>query len=966
MNKFVKKLQKNPHIMIIIISLIIFLIAGITINWIISFIAVGLVDLLIMLPKLRKKKAKKQKGKKKKKKILKIILIIFFVFVIIGIILMCFFFYIIVKNAPEFDPDQLYEQESTILYNSDGEIYAKLGTENRENITYDEVAEVLIDAVVATEDSRFFQHDGFDLLRFLKASFYQLLGHSDAGGASTLTMQLSKQYYTSTTSTGIEGIVRKFTDIYMAVFKIEKQYTKKEILEFYLNSNYLGAYQYGGAYGVEQACQTYFGKSAKDINLAEAALIAGLFNAPTALDPYVNPEGAEARRKVVLSLMERHGYITAEEREAAEAVTVEDLIIQHDTNTSEYQGFIDTVVQEVIDVTGNNPYETPMIIYTTMDKDKQDYVNAIVNGETFTWANDEVNAGIAIVDVDTGALLAVGAGRNKTGVLSINYATFHSPAQKRQIGSTAKPLYDYGPGIEYNNWSTYTPFVDEEYTYSTGTSINNWDGKYYGFMTMREALAASRNIPALKAFQKISNSKIKSFVLSLGLSPEIEDGIVHEAHAIGGYNGESPVSMASAYAAFANGGYYNEPYSFTKIIYRDTNEEYTQKTTTTKTMSESTAYMITDMLIDTAKSALSNYSNVNGKIYGAKTGTTNFSTEAFELYNLPYGAVNDLWVVGYNTEYSIAVWYGYDTINKDYVNYYNTRSHAKLFQAVAKGIFTSDSDFTKPDDVIEVNIEKETYPGMLASEYTPSDMITTELYKEGSEPTEVSNRYSQLDNVTNLNSNINNNILTLTWDAIDTPDAIDNDYLTSFFQSLYSNKNDQTNYLNKRLSYNNTYIGELGYNIYQKVGSELELIGFTKNASYNININNLDNTLTFVVKSTYTIFKNNASSGTEITITNDNHSSLITSELNGDANISVDLGSDYTYQEVTPAIIVKENGLDVASDDVTITTVVTKNSDNSVISLNQINALTEETYTITYNVSYGDYTEVHTRTITIS
>ena len=188
---------------------------------------------------------------------------------------------VIIIKAPAFDPNNLKFTSMSEIYDSDNNIIAKLGNENRTEISYDELPEVLIDAIVATEDSKFFQHNGFDLGRFTVATAKQLLRRS-GGGASTLTMQIVKNNYTSTVSTGIQGITRKFTDIYLAVFKVERKYTKKEILEFYVNDSYLG----NGAYGVEQASQNYFGKSVKDINLSEAAFIAGLFQAPAAYDPY--------------------------------------------------------------------------------------------------------------------------------------------------------------------------------------------------------------------------------------------------------------------------------------------------------------------------------------------------------------------------------------------------------------------------------------------------------------------------------------------------------------------------------------------------------------------------------------------------------------------------------------------------------------------------------------------------------
>ena len=232
-----------------------------------------------------------------------IILMLFLIFCLtIGII---FTLYVII-SSPKFDTSNLYSKESSVLLDKNGNEYARLGTENRELVTYDDLPQNLIDAIIATEDSRFFQHNGVDLARFSKAVAGQLLGRSDAGGGSTLTMQVVKNAYTSTESSGIGGIIRKFTDIYMSVFKVEKSYTKEQIIEFYVNIPFLGS----GAFGVEQASQIYFGKSVGELSLSEAAVIAGLFQAPSAYDPYSYPEKAEQRRNIVLSLMKRHGYIT--------------------------------------------------------------------------------------------------------------------------------------------------------------------------------------------------------------------------------------------------------------------------------------------------------------------------------------------------------------------------------------------------------------------------------------------------------------------------------------------------------------------------------------------------------------------------------------------------------------------------------------------------------------------------------
>ena len=502
MKKVLKKIKKfilnnKKNLLLGLISLIAFIIGGFAINWLLSFIIVAVIDILLFLgpividkiknrkkvPKETKasskpKKEKKVKVKKKKSKWrwLKILFILFFIGCILVLAAVCMFFYYIVENAPEFNPELLYQKEPSILYNSDGEMITKLGSQNRELITYEELPEVLVDAIIATEDSRFFQHNGFDLPRFVKASIGQLTGNGAAGGASTLTMQVAKNTYTDADADDMnaEGIIRKFTDIYLAMFKLEKEYTKEEILEFYVNSYYMG----GGAWGVEQASLTYFGKSAKDLTLPEASLIAGLFQSPGAYDPFKKVEAATKRRSTVLKLMERHGYITEEERLAAEEISIESLLTTKTSDEIKYQGFIDIVVEEVKEKTGHNPYTTPMEIYTTMKKGKQDYINNIMNGTIWGWENDKVQAGISVINTQTGEIVAVGSGRNSNSGSDVRI-DFASGINK-QIGSTSKPLYDYGPAIEYNNWSTYNLLGDEPYNYSTGQEIYNWDGGYQG------------------------------------------------------------------------------------------------------------------------------------------------------------------------------------------------------------------------------------------------------------------------------------------------------------------------------------------------------------------------------------------------------------------------------------------------------------------------------------------------------
>ena len=393
------------------------------------------------------------------------------------------FCYYIVKGAPEYNIDKMFEKEPSRIFDSQGNLIATLGTEVREKITYDDLPEVLIDAIIATEDSRFFQHNGFDAPRFIKASISQVMGRG-GGGASTLTMQLSKLAFTSTEASGFDGIVRKFTDIYMSVFKIERNLTKEEIIEYYVNNPCMG----GNIYGVQQASKYYFNKNVSDLNLVEAAQIAGMFQSPNGYNPYVNPNDANERKNTVLYLMKRHGYITDAEYQAGTQVAIKDLLKGGTTSVNVYQGFIDTVVQEVIDDTGNNPYDVPMDIYSTMVKSKQDIINNFY--KTYKFKDSKIEIGIGVINNKTGAIIAVGAGRNKTSAMTLNVATFHGQT-KRMPGSTAKPILDYGPAIEYENLSTYGPFVDGKVKYGGG-HMRNFSSGYAGFMTTRDCLKKSR------------------------------------------------------------------------------------------------------------------------------------------------------------------------------------------------------------------------------------------------------------------------------------------------------------------------------------------------------------------------------------------------------------------------------------------------------------------------------------------
>lgn len=901
----------------------------------------------------------KQKKKKKVKKILKLLLNIFLLLLLIGLIGGIVFAVYIVVKAPNFDPKNLYSTESSIVYDKNGKQITKLGVEKRKNVNYDDLPQVLVDAIIATEDSRFMQHNGFDLPRFLKASAGQVVnkitGHGNAGGGSTLTMQVSKNNYTSVESSGFEGIVRKFTDIYISIFKLEKNYSKEEIMEFYVNIPYLG----NNSYGVEQACQSYFGKSVSDINLSEASLIAGLFQAPASYDPYRHPDYAEERRNTVLYLMQRHGYITKEEAEDAKKISVTSLLRSSnpESESNEYQSYIDVVIDEVEEKTGNNPYTTGMKIYTNLDTDKQTVLNDLMNGKTWTWKDDKVQAGVAIVDVNTGALVAVGGGRNRTGARQLNYATDIT----RQIGSCAKPLFDYGPAFEYNNAGLASQVYDGPHAYSSGVSIRNVDGSYGGTMTYKYALAASRNIPALKVFQSVDNSKIKEFVTKLGITPEIDsNGGLHEAHALGAFTGSNPKSMAAAYAAFANGGYYAEPYTINKVEYIDSDKTVSLKSKRTRVMSDSTAYMITDALTY----AVSGYGNIGGSVRGvqlaAKTGTTMFDSEARKKYGYPSSANMDMWVTGYTPEYAVSLWYGYTEAEKGY--YLGSEGYSvrgKIFRQIISGISdkSGSKKFTVPNSVVKVTVEKETSPLMLPSANTPDNMKVTEYFKKGTQPTEVSPRYNTLPNASGLTAKTNGNQVELTWAAATKPEYLTDDYFRKNYKNYFGSS------LETALSGRKASDGEFGYEVLVKDNNTgtTNSLGFTTETSFKTT--KINSNVTYIVKTKLANLGCTASSGITTTVKGEPEktSSLLTYEVIGNSKDTATVGNSYT-----------DSGIKVFSDGIDVTskakiTVSCAELGTSGKAQKETYTFTKiGTYTLKYSISYNGSTETATRTITVS
>lgn len=812
-------------------------------------------------------KKKKKKGKKEGKhfSIGEFFLGFLLVIGILGATLFLILCLYIIITAPNFDKDLLYTKEATIVYDLNGNELIRTGKDNISLVSYAELPEVLVDAIVATEDSRFFQHTGLDAPRFVVATLEQLTGNSDAGGASTLSMQVIKNTYTSSEASGIDGILRKLTDVYMSIFKLENSYTKEEIIEFYVNSQWLGNdnnVNYTSITGVEQGSQLFFGKSVSELSLAEATIIAGMFQNPVSHNPYNYPENARARQTTVLTLMVRHGYITEAEKEAVLAIPIESLLAERESGSNNYlQASIDYVLSEVEDLTGYNPYIVPMEIYSTIDPEVQQVLNDVETGKSYSIPEERGNLqfGIAVTDMVNGSISALSAG--------INYQAkgLNRAVEQRQPGSTAKPIFAYGPYIEYLNGSPGTLFVDGSHSYSDGTTMNNWDNQYKGIMTMRDALVQSRNIPALKAFQEVAAidlGYIEDFAHSLGIN---YGSALYESASIGGFDGVSPLQMSAAYATFGREGYYIEPYSVTRVILIETQEIIEHKYVKESVMSKQTAYFLTDMLSTAGSQGYAGFT-VSGTDIAVKTGTTNVDEAARDILGLPSSVIMDNWVVSYNPEYSISTWIGYDSLSKDAYITMTTAAPVRngISTAVGSVLYSKNKTFSEPTGLVTVTVESDTFPLQLASSYTPSSMKYTDSFIKGSEPTVVSTRYSQLSDIKSLNGSFKNDQVTLSWSGISTPDAISTSYLEKYFNTYYGAA--ATTYYNNRLSYNKSTIGTIEYEVYQVIDNKETLVGST--ASNTLTFTPLtDGTVKYTVKTAYTIFKSNRSSGVSVNVT---------------------------------------------------------------------------------------------------
>ena len=633
-------------------------------------------------------------------RLIKYLSISFLSLVIAAIVLGGGVFFYYVSKAPSLSESKLVATTSSKIYDNKNQLIADLGSERRVNAQANDIPTDLVKAIVSIEDHRFFDHRGIDTIRILGAFLRNLQSNSLQGG-STLTQQLIKLTYFST-STSDQTISRKAQEAWLAI-QLEQKATKQEILTYYINKVYMS----NGNYGMQTAAQNYYGKDLNNLSLPQLALLAGMPQAPNQYDPYSHPEAAQDRRNLVLSEMKNQGYISAEQYEKAINTPITDGL-QSLKSVNSYPAYMDNYLKEVIDQveqeTGYNLLTTGMDVYTNVDQEAQKRLWDIYNSDQYvSYPDDDLQVASTVVDVSNGKVIAQLGARHQAS--NVSFGTNQAVETNRDWGSTMKPITDYAPALEYGVYdSTATIVHDEPYNYpGTDIPLYNWDRAYFGNITLQYALQQSRNVPAVETLNKVGLDKAKTFLNGLG----IDYPSMHYANAISSNTtesnkkyGASSEKIATAYAAFANGGIYHKPMYINKVVFSDGSEkEFSDPGT--RAMKETTAYMMTEMMKTVWTYGTGRGAYLPWLPQAGKTGTSNYTDEEIEKYikNTGYVAPDEMFV-GYTRKYSMAVWTGYTNRLTPVVGDGLTVA-AKVYRAMITSLSQNDhpGDWTMPEGV---------------------------------------------------------------------------------------------------------------------------------------------------------------------------------------------------------------------------------------------------------------------------
>lgn len=608
------------------------------------------------------------------------------------------------------------------------------GGANRTWVKYEDIPKNLIHACIAIEDKRFEDHQGVDWVTTLKACVKMFLGRGEAGG-STITQQLVKNI------TGRDEVTvrRKLVEIFSAL-ELEKKYTKKQIMELYLNVIALGE----NCEGVESASQVYFGKSVSELDLAECAALIGITNNPSIYDPYINADKNKERQVIILDQMLEQKYITQEQHDTAVA---EELVLHNASGEASgdedyYSYFEDQVINDVVrDLSEKTGYDQTIVrkmlmsggykIYSTLNPDVQAAVEEVyqnLDNIPNTASSQQLQSGIVIIDNKTGDVVAVAGGvGEKQGSLILNRATqsYLSP------GSTIKPVSVYAPALELGLITPATVMDDTPYSF---TDARHWpknsDSIYRGLMNINEAVGLSINtIPVKLVAQMTPEYSFEFAKEKMGLSTLVSSYVNAAGDtfsdvdlaplAMGGLTrGVTVKAMAQAYATFANEGVYREARTYTKVVDSDGKVVLDNTQQSHVAMKDMTAWYITYMLENTVESGTGTAAQIANMTVAGKTGTT---TSDF-----------DRWFAGYTPYYTGVVWCGYDDPEEVVLTDSSTNPAIVLWQKVMEQVHDGlpNKEFNKPTNVVECTVCRDS--GLLMTDACREDprgsrAVTVEL-----------------------------------------------------------------------------------------------------------------------------------------------------------------------------------------------------------------------------------------------
>lgn len=639
------------------------------------------------------------------------------------------FFVIDRTEWQEFDPSKIENlQQTMFIYDNEENTIAGLHSSvNRINVSLDQIPQSVKDALISTEDTRFYEHGGVDVKRILGALLADLKAGGYVQGASTLTQQLVKLTHLTNEKT----MARKLQEAYLAI-QMERTYSKDQILEMYLNVVYYG----NGAYGIEAAAQSYFGKTAMELTTAESAMMIACLKSPTKYAPHINLENNIERRNLILGLMKDNGKLTEEAYQAA--LAEQPHLNLTDNSKYDYGYFVDAALNEamgILDVNYEDLTSGGYHIYTSLDTEAQKKAEELAaNGDLYpdnAADGTPVETAIVLLNAKDGTVAAAVGGREYTTRRGFNRVT----QARRQPGSTIKPVLVYAQAFEKLDYSPASWLLDEETDFN-GYKPNNAGQRFYGWVNLRFSLKKSLNIPAVKIFQEVGVETGKAYAQSVGIPFAEADNNL--ALALGGFtDGVTPLELAGSYLPFANEGKYNAP-SFIRRIEDSTGKViYENPHSDTQALSSGSAFLINNCLESTVQDGTATRLQAAGVPLSAKTGSVSYLGKG----------LSDAWVIGFNADYIGVCWMGYDKTDSNHFlpsDVSGGKQPAIILAQLYQTLYPDGNGptFTAPSDVTLVNLDLQAYNEdhelMLATENTPSNYVYSEYFLTRNAPSNAS------------------------------------------------------------------------------------------------------------------------------------------------------------------------------------------------------------------------------------